>query len=116
MLKRVIDWSVANKFIVLVFAAFAAIAGVFALKRTPLEALPDLSDVQVILQTEYEGQAPQIVEDQVTFPIASEMLKVPGAQTVRTGGAGPVGVLLGGYSPPAASDSGRAYGTPASRC
>ncbi|NIR61403.1 MAG: efflux RND transporter permease subunit, partial [Gammaproteobacteria bacterium] len=52
-------------------------------KRTPLEALPDLSDVQVIIQTDYEGQAPQIVEDQVTYPIATEMLKVPGAQTVR---------------------------------
>ena len=83
MLKRIIDWSVANKFIVLVFAAFATAAGVIALRRTPLEALPDLSDVQVIVQTEYEGQAPQIVEDQVTYPIASEMLKVPGAQVVR---------------------------------
>jgi copper/silver efflux system protein len=83
MLKRIIDWSVANRFIVLVFAVFATIAGIIALKRTPLEALPDLSDVQVIVQTEYEGQAPQIVEDQVTYPIASEMLKVPGAQVVR---------------------------------
>ena len=83
MLKRIIDWSVGNRFIVLVFAGFATIAGIIALKRTPLEALPDLSDVQVIVQTEYEGQTPQIVEDQVTFPVASEMLKVPGAQVVR---------------------------------
>ena len=83
MLKRIIDWSISNKFIVLVFGVVAVAAGIVALRRTPLEALPDLSDVQVIVQTDYEGQAPQIVEDQVTYPIASEMLKVPGAQTVR---------------------------------
>ncbi|HEX6560252.1 MAG TPA: CusA/CzcA family heavy metal efflux RND transporter, partial [Longimicrobiales bacterium] len=83
MLKRIIDWSVANKLIVLLFAAFATVAGIIAVRRTPLEALPDLSDVQVIVQTDYEGQAPQIVEDQATYPIAAEMLKVPGAETVR---------------------------------
>jgi copper/silver efflux system protein len=83
MLRKLIEWSVANKFIVLVFAAFAVAAGVMAMRRMPLEALPDLSDVQVIVETNYEGQAPQIIEDQVTYPIASEMLKVPGAQTVR---------------------------------
>ncbi|HEU0078879.1 MAG TPA: efflux RND transporter permease subunit, partial [Longimicrobiaceae bacterium] len=83
MLKRVIEGSVANRFIVLVLAAFLGAAGIVALRGTPLEALPDLSDVQVIVQTDYEGQAPQIIEDQVTYPVASEMLKVPGAQTVR---------------------------------
>jgi len=83
MLRRVIEWSVANRFVVLVITAFAVAGGVLAMRRTPLEALPDLSDVQVIVQTDYEGQNPQIVEDQVTYPIASEMLKVPGAQTVR---------------------------------
>ena len=83
MLRRIIDASIANRLIVLIFTAFLVVAGVVALRRTPLEALPDLSDVQVIVQTDYEGQAPQIVEDQVTYPIASEMLKVPGAQTVR---------------------------------
>jgi Cu(I)/Ag(I) efflux system membrane protein CusA/SilA len=83
MLKRIIDWSISNQFIVLVFGVVAVAVGIVALRRTPLEALPDLSDVQVIVQTDYEGQAPQIVEDQVTYPIASEMLKVPGAQTVR---------------------------------
>jgi Cu(I)/Ag(I) efflux system membrane protein CusA/SilA len=83
MLRRIIEWSVANRFIVLVLTGFLAAAGVVALRRTPLEALPDLSDVQVIVQTDYEGQAPQIIEDQVTYPVASEMLKVPGAQTVR---------------------------------
>ncbi|MBX6362857.1 MAG: efflux RND transporter permease subunit [Gemmatimonadetes bacterium] len=83
MIERIIDWSVANKVVVAILALALAAAGVVALRRTPLEALPDLSDVQVIVQTEYEGQAPQIVEDQVTYPIASEMLKVPGAATVR---------------------------------
>src|SRR5512141_3361665 len=83
MLERIIEWSVANKLIVVVLALFAAAAGVVAMRRTPLEALPDLSDVQVIVQTDYEGQAPQIVEDQVTYPIATKMLKVPGSQTVR---------------------------------
>ncbi len=83
MLKRLIEWSVANRFIVLVLTAFAVAGGIVAMAGMPLEALPDLSDVQVIVQTDYEGQAPQIVEDQVTYPIASEMLKVPGAQTVR---------------------------------
>src|SRR5512141_2188953 len=83
MLERIIEWSVANKLIVVVLALFAAAAGVVGIKRTPLEALPDLSDVQVIVQTDYEGQAPQIVEDQVTYPIATEMLKVPGAENVR---------------------------------
>ncbi|HEX6133496.1 MAG TPA: CusA/CzcA family heavy metal efflux RND transporter [Longimicrobiales bacterium] len=83
MLKRIIEWSVDNRLIVLVVTAFLVAAGIVALGRTPLEALPDLSDVQVIVQTDFEGQAPQIVEDQVTYPIATEMLKVPGAQTVR---------------------------------
>ena len=83
MLRRIIDASIANRFLVLALTAFVIGAGIVALLRTPLEALPDLSDVQVIVQTDYEGQAPQIVEDQVTFPIASEMLKVPGAETVR---------------------------------
>ncbi|HSM37600.1 MAG TPA: CusA/CzcA family heavy metal efflux RND transporter [Longimicrobiales bacterium] len=83
MLKRVIEWSIENRLIVLIFTAFVVAGGIVAVQRTPLEALPDLSDIQVIVQTDYEGQAPQIVEDQVTYPIASEMLKVPGAQTVR---------------------------------
>ncbi len=83
MLKRIIEWSVRNKFLVLIFALFIVAGGVLAMQRIPLEALPDLSDVQVIVRTDYAGQAPQIVEDQVTYPIASEMLKVPGAETVR---------------------------------
>ena len=83
MLKRIIEGSVRNKFLVLVSGVFVSVAGVIAMRDTPLEAIPDLSDVQVIVRTDYAGQAPQIVEDQVTYPVASEMLKVPGAETVR---------------------------------
>ena len=82
-MKRVIEWSVRNRVVVLILVLAAAVAGVVALRRTPLEALPDLSDVQVIVQADYGEQAPRIVEDQVTYPIAAEMLKVPGARTVR---------------------------------
>src|SRR5215213_9748056 len=83
MLERIIDWSVGNKLIVLLFTLAAVVGGIVAIRRTPLEALPDLSDVQVIVQADYNEQAPRIVEDQVTYPIAAEMLKVPGARTVR---------------------------------
>jgi Cu(I)/Ag(I) efflux system membrane protein CusA/SilA len=83
MLKRIIEWSVANRLLVVLFTIAIAIAGIIAVRRTPLEALPDLSDVQVIVQADYNEQAPRIVEDQVTYPIAAEMLKVPGARTVR---------------------------------
>ncbi len=83
MLKRIIEWAVANKLLIVLFTLAAAIGGIYAIRRTPLEALPDLSDVQVIVQANYNEQAPRIVEDQVTYPIAAEMLKVPGARTVR---------------------------------
>jgi len=83
MLRRIIDWSVANRLLVGLFTVAAIVAGVIAVRHTPLEALPDLSDVQVIVQADYNEQAPRIVEDQVTYPIAAEMLKVPGARTVR---------------------------------
>ena len=83
MLKRLIAWSVENKLIVGLFIVAAMVGGVIAIRNTPLEALPDLSDVQVIVQTEYNEQAPRIVEDQVTYPIAAEMLKVPGSRVVR---------------------------------
>jgi Cu(I)/Ag(I) efflux system membrane protein CusA/SilA len=83
MLRRIIEGSVRARFLVLFLALAGAAAGIVALRGIPLEALPDLSDIQVIVQTEYDGQAPQIVEDQVTYPIATEMLKVPGARTVR---------------------------------
>jgi Cu(I)/Ag(I) efflux system membrane protein CusA/SilA len=83
MLGKLIAWSVDNRLVVVLGAIAAVFAGIAALKRTPLEALPDLSDVQVIVQAEYNEQAPRIVEDQVTYPVAAEMLKVPGARTVR---------------------------------
>ena len=83
MLKRIIDWSITNLLLVSLFTLAAIAGGVWAVSRTPLEALPDLSDVQVIVQAEYNDQAPRIVEDQVTYPIAAEMLKVPGSRTVR---------------------------------
>src|SRR3546814_4117394 len=83
VIAGVIRWSVANRFLVLVGAVLLLVAGIFAMRATPVDALPDLSDVQVIVRTTYPGQAPQIVEDQVTYPIATTMLSVPGAKTVR---------------------------------
>ncbi|HET8623390.1 MAG TPA: CusA/CzcA family heavy metal efflux RND transporter, partial [Gemmatimonadales bacterium] len=83
MLRRIIALSVQNQLPVVLAVITAVGAGVWALRSLPLEALPDLSDVQVIVQTDYGEQAPRIVEDQVTYPIAAEMLKVPGARTVR---------------------------------
>jgi copper/silver efflux system protein len=83
MLERVIEWSARNALIILLVTFAAAGGGIWALSSTPLEALPDLSDVQVIVQADHSEQAPRIVEDQVTYPIAAEMLKVPGARTVR---------------------------------
>ena len=83
MLRRLIEWSVHHPVLVLFATAALTIGGIVAVRATPLDALPDLSDVQVIVQTDYGEQAPRIVEDQVTYPIAAEMLKVPGARTVR---------------------------------
>ena len=83
MIARVIRWSIANRFYVLVAAVGVAFWGVWSMMRTPLDALPDLSDVQVIIRTTYPGQAPQIVENQVTYPLATTMLSVPGARVVR---------------------------------
>ena len=83
MIARVIRWSVSHRFLVLLAAAFLAAWGVYALRQTPVDALPDLSDVQVIVRTTWPGQAPQIVEDQVTYPLTTTMLSVPGAKTVR---------------------------------
>ncbi|HET6603605.1 MAG TPA: CusA/CzcA family heavy metal efflux RND transporter [Xanthomonadaceae bacterium] len=83
MIAALIRWSVANRFLVLLASALLAVAGTVALLRTPLDALPDLSDVQVIIRTGYPGQAPQIVEQQVTYPLSTAMLSVPGARDVR---------------------------------
>jgi Cu(I)/Ag(I) efflux system membrane protein CusA/SilA len=83
MIARLIRWSLHNRLLVLMAALLSAAWGVVSMLRTPLDALPDLSDVQVIIQTEYPGQAPQVVEDQVTYPLTTTMLSVPGAVTVR---------------------------------
>lgn len=83
MLEKIIDWSIENKFMVILGTLFATVAGIYALRTTPLDAIPDLSDVQVIIFTEYPGQAPQVVEDQVTYPITTQMLAVPFAKVVR---------------------------------
>jgi Cu(I)/Ag(I) efflux system membrane protein CusA/SilA len=83
MINSIIAWSLRNRFLVLLGTAALIGAGVWAMATTPLDAIPDLSDVQVIVQTDFSEQAPQIVEDQITYPIASEMLKVPGARVVR---------------------------------
>ncbi len=83
MLEKIIEASVNNRFLILVFTVLIALAGLFVILKTPVDAIPDLSDVQVIILTEYPGQAPQVVEDQVTYPLTSAMLAVPFAKTVR---------------------------------
>ena len=83
MLEKIIAWSLRNTFMVVLVTLFLVIGGIYSLKNTPLDAIPDLSDVQVIVFTEYSGQAPQVVEDQVTYPLTTRMLSVPGAKTVR---------------------------------
>ena len=83
MIAGLIRWSVGNRFLVLLAALIAAAWGVWSVARTPLDALPDLSDVQVIIRTTYPGQAPQIVENQVTYPLTTTMLSVPGVKNVR---------------------------------
>lgn len=83
MIASIIRWSIGNRFLVVVLTVLLAVAGVWAVKETPIDAIPDLSDVQVIIKTPYPGQAPQVVEDQITYPLATAMLAVPGARTVR---------------------------------
>jgi Cu(I)/Ag(I) efflux system membrane protein CusA/SilA len=83
MLKAIIEFSIRNKFLVLAATAVLICAGVYSLRRIPLDAIPDLSDTQVIIYTEWPGQAPQIVQDQVTYPITTKMLSVPRAKAVR---------------------------------
>ncbi|OGA73227.1 MAG: cation transporter [Betaproteobacteria bacterium RIFCSPLOWO2_12_FULL_67_28] len=83
MIAALIRWSIGNRFLVLLASALIAAWGVYAVLRTPLDALPDLSDVQVIIRTPFPGQAPQIVEDQVTYPLTTTMMSVPGAKVVR---------------------------------
>ncbi|MDW7772601.1 MAG: CusA/CzcA family heavy metal efflux RND transporter [Desulfobulbaceae bacterium] len=83
MLEKIIEWSSRNRFMVMLATIFLVIGGIYALRNIPIDAIPDLSDVQVIIFTEYSGQAPQVVEDQVTYPLTTRMLAVPGAKVVR---------------------------------
>ena len=83
MIEQIIRWSIYNRFLVLMATVFLTAWGVYALIHTPLDAIPDLSDVQVIVKTSYAGQSPRVVEDQVTYPLTTTMMSVPGAKTVR---------------------------------
>ena len=83
MINAIIRWSIVNRVLVLLVSAVITFAGIYSLMKTPIDAIPDLSDVQVIVKTSYPGQAPQVVEDQVTFPLSTAMLAVPGAVNVR---------------------------------
>jgi Cu(I)/Ag(I) efflux system membrane protein CusA/SilA len=83
MIERIIELSVKNRFLVIIFTILIAIAGIVSMLNTPVDAIPDLSDVQVIILTEYQGQAPQVIEDQVTYPLTTAMLAVPYAKVVR---------------------------------
>ena len=83
MLAAIIRWSSRNVVLILMATAFIAAAGVYAVARTPLDAIPDLSDPQVIVYTEYAGQSPQVVEDQITYPLTTALLAVPGSKVVR---------------------------------
>jgi Cu(I)/Ag(I) efflux system membrane protein CusA/SilA len=83
MIERIIELSIKNKFLVILGTVFIILGGLYAMLKIPLDAIPDLSDVQVIIFTEYPGQAPQVVEDQVTYPLTTAMLSVPFAKVVR---------------------------------
>jgi Cu(I)/Ag(I) efflux system membrane protein CusA/SilA len=83
MIAKLIRWSMENRFLVLMATLLIAAWGVYAVLRTPVDAIPDLSDVQVIIKTSFPGQAPRVVEDQVTYPLTTTMMSVPGAKVVR---------------------------------
>ena len=83
MIAGIIRWSIHNRFLVLILTVLVTTWGIYSVSKTPVDALPDLSDVQVIIKTSFPGQAPQVVEDQVTYPLTTAMLSVPKAVTVR---------------------------------
>ena len=83
MIEKIIEWSVKNRFLVILTTIAIAVSGIIAISTTPVDAIPDLSDVQVIIQTDYIGQAPQVIEDQITYPLTTAMLSVPYAKVVR---------------------------------
>jgi Cu(I)/Ag(I) efflux system membrane protein CusA/SilA len=83
MINRVIEYSAHNRFVVILFTLFATAAGIWSLRHVPLDAIPDLSDVQVIIFTEWPGRAPNIVEDQITYPVITTMIAAPRVKHVR---------------------------------
>src|SRR5574340_710323 len=83
MIERIIEYSARNRFVVLLGVTFALVIGIWAVKEVPLDAIPDLTDTQVIIFTEWMGRSPNLVEDQVTYPIVSAMLSAPRVKTVR---------------------------------
>ncbi len=83
MIEKLIDWSARNRFLVIVFTLFAFAGGLYALRHTPLDAIPDLSDVQVIVYTDWEGRSPDLIEDQITYPITSRFIAAPKVKFVR---------------------------------
>jgi len=83
MIARLIGWSIHNRFLVLLATVLVTAWGVYSVTQTPLDALPDLSDTQVIIKASYPGKAPQVIEDQVTYPLTTTLLGVPGAKTIR---------------------------------
>src|SRR3990167_6900579 len=83
MLEKIIEFSIKNKFMVILATLFLIGVGIYSMLSTPVDAIPDLSDVQVIIYTQYSGQSPRIVEDQVTYPLTTAMVSVPGSKVVR---------------------------------
>lgn len=83
MIARIIDWSINNRFLIILLAAFLVGLGLYSMKEMPVDAIPDLSDVQVIIKTTYPGKSPQVIEDQITYPLTTTLMSVPGAKVVR---------------------------------
>src|SRR5712692_7011359 len=83
MINAIIEWSARNKFLVLLLTSFAIAGGIYSIRNVPLDAIPDLSDPQVIIYTEWPGRSPDLVEDQITYPIVSAMLSAPNVSVVR---------------------------------
>ena len=108
MIAGIIRWSTVNRPLVLLVTLIAVVWGVYSVRHTPLDAIPDLSDVQVIIKTGFPGQAPQVMEDQVTYPLTTAMLAVPGAVHVR-GYSNSVNPTCISFSKTARIPTGRAH-------
>jgi Cu(I)/Ag(I) efflux system membrane protein CusA/SilA len=83
LVERLIDASARNRFLVIVLVSFALAGGIWALRQTPLDAIPDLSDVQVIVYTDWDGRSPDLIEDQITYPVTTKFISAPGVKFVR---------------------------------